>query len=101
MGGGIMAEIRLMRFGPVSVIAAAAVAFEAFIADSMSLVPEIPLRRIASLLCKSAIKSPAGAVGALIAASFGYKLLLEQSAKFKEKKNGFQNIKSTFVSMRN
>lgn len=66
-----MAEMRLMRFGPESMgVAAAAVAFEAFIVDSMSLAPEIPLRRIASLLCKSAIKSPAGATGVLIVASY-------------------------------
>lgn len=64
-----MADMRLIRFGPESMGVAAAVAFEAFIVDSMSLAPEIPLRRIASLLCKSAIRSPAGAAGAFIEAS--------------------------------
>lgn len=79
-----MAEIRLMRFGPESTGVAAVVAFEAFIVDSMSLVPDIPLRRIASLLCKSAIKSPAGVVDALIAVSceWNENLILDNSMRF-------------------
>lgn len=49
-GGGIIAEIRSITFGGLSTGGK----------DCCSLLPEIPLRRSASLLCRSAIKSPPG-----------------------------------------
>lgn len=46
-GGGIMADMRSMTFGGLSLVA--------------SLMPDIPFRRRANLLCKSAMRSPPGA----------------------------------------